>query len=662
VGIFPVPADGVNVIVANFDQLHQLLTQSLREFQDGSSDSTDPQEQELSQALHQLTGRLNEILAATADPSLSSECVTGGDRFPALTAPTSLTGKPHIHFVTSCEGVVLMANDAVCEVLGIDLARMGTVSVAEFVPQEEWRMIRNRLYAGDLLQGSASWRIWLCPSGGPSRKVECLVTPMFDHSRKVTAWHWGVTLEPEPSSAQPFFQLMQTLEAQLFAGQSMDALLTQICEGLMHTFGFPFVWAATVRKGYGVQLRAQAVTAGLDWETHGLRWWEEVSRQEGVARACAASDVILISRECPQPDDMAWFPRVFQLHDTLCVPLACPGDLSGVLVVCSARPHVFDATVTGWLRVLGDQIERLMRRGKQLEQWRLHSAVIGSVNDAVCVTDPHGHLEWVNDAYTALLGSATQEILGSPLSTFPHAQLQSLSALDEYSAKDLSCVKTEVMQTGRNGESLVFEQVVTPLVNERGQLTHFVVILHDVTARKTQELLMKHQAYHDPLTDLPNRMLFEDRLQQGLAHARRNGALLALFFLDLDNFKPINDQYGHHIGDRVLRVVAKRLATCVRSTDTVARLCGDEFTVILQGLDRIQDIRQVAQKILECLTPPVRWGGQEIPIQISIGIAVYPKDSTNPHQLLEIADHAMYRAKECGGQCWYFATTEWNAE
>jgi diguanylate cyclase (GGDEF)-like protein/PAS domain S-box-containing protein len=323
---------------------------------------------------------------------------------------------------------------------------------------------------------------------------------------------------------------------------------------------------------------------------------------------------------------------------------------------------VFDATVSEWLRALGHQIERLIAYGKQLEQWRLHSAAICSVKDAVCVTDPQGRLEWMNEAYTAMLGSSTQQIPGSPLSSFPHVQLQAMVPPYDSSGNHLSCVKTEIMRTGNKGESLVLEQMVTPLVNEHGQLTHFVVILHDVTDRKLQEILMKHQAYHDPLTDLPNRIMFEDRLQQALAHARRNGTLLALFFLDLDNFKPINDYHGHQTGDRVLRVVAKRLAICVRSTDTVARLCGDEYAVILQGLDRIQDIRQVAQKILECLTPPIRLGGQDIPIKISIGIAVYPKDSTDPHRLLQIADQAMYRAKECGGQRYYFATTEWNAE
>jgi diguanylate cyclase (GGDEF)-like protein/PAS domain S-box-containing protein len=652
----------VKVIVATFNQLHQLLQQSLRDFQAESSDLSDAQEQELSEALHRLTGRLSEILATTSEPSLSPELPAASEATVSFTAPISPLEKHQIHFVTSCEGVILMANDAVCEALGMDLASMGKVSVSEYVPQDEWRIILSHLYAPGHSLGSGILMLTLRLSERPSRKVPCVVTPMFDQSQKVTAWHWGVTLEAEPPSAQPFIQLVQNLEAQLFAGQSMDACLTKICEGLVHTFGFPCVWMATVRKGYGAQLRAHAVTADLDWESHGPSWWNEVSRQDGLVRACGASDVFLLSTCGPQSSETAWVPPVFQLHDTLCIPLGRQSDLSGVLVVCSASPRMFDVKVKGWLRALGDQIERLMARGRQLEQWRLQSAAIGSVNDAVCVTDPQGRLEWVNDAYSALLGLAPQQLLGSPLSSFPHAQLQAMMHPYESSTRNPGCVKTEIMQTGKNGESLVLEQVVTPLVNEQGQLTHFVAILHDVTARKAQELLMKHQAYHDPLTDLPNRIMFEDRLEQALAHARRNGTLLALFFLDLDNFKAINDHYGHQTGDRVLRVIAKRLETCVRSTDTVARLCGDEFTVILQGLDRIQDIRQVAEKILECLTPPIRWGGQDIPIQISIGIAVYPKDSTDPHRLLEIADQAMYRAKECGGQSWYFATSEWNAE
>ena len=154
--------------------------------------------------------------------------------------------------------------------------------------------------------------------------------------------------------------------------------------------------------------------------------------------------------------------------------------------------------------------------------------------------------------------------------------------------------------------------------------------------------------------------MFEDRLQLALAQARRDGNLVALLFLDLDNFKSVNDQHGHQMGDRLLRAVAKRLLACVRTTDTVSRLSGDEFAIILQGPDRIQDIRQVAQKIVDCLSASIRLSRQDIPVQISIGVAVYPKDSSDPRRLLAIADQAMYQAKKSGGQRWYFSTSEWN--
>lgn len=644
-----------------FEQLHQLLEQSLRDFQAESHVCSDTQEQDLTQALDRLTDRLTEILTTTSDFSPSPHRPTAKDSLVAsMTLP--LTAKTQFHCVTSCEGLILMATDAAFEILGMDRARMGALTMAEFVPQEEWRSFYSHLQ--DVTAGHEPLKsvMTIFPATGPSRKVFCMVTPMFDHSEKITAWHWEVTLEAQQISAQPFLQLVQSVEDEIFSGRSVEECLRQICEGLVHTFGFPFVWVATVHEQYGARLCGHAVAASLNWEAHGPHWWAEVSRQNNLLQFFGTSEMSLVHGGDSQPGDMAWFPPDFQLHDTLCIPLGQRDDRSSMLVVCSARPHVFDQTVTGWLRQLGYQLERMIARGSQVERWRLQSAAINAVNGAVCVTDPQGRLEWVNEAYSAMVGGSIQQLLGTPLRSFPFQQLQDLLSLQMASSQQAGYVKSEVMLTGKNGESLVLEQMVAPLVTGQGRITHFVAILYDVTARRTQELLMKHQASHDPLTDLPNRITFEDRLQQALAYARRNGTLLTLFFLDLDNFKTINDQHGHQAGDRVLRVVAKRLVTCVRSTDTVARLCGDEFAVILQGLDHIQDIRQVALKILDCLRPSVRLSGQDIPIQISIGIAVYPKDSTDPHQLLKIADQAMYRAKKNGGQGLFFATSEWNAE
>jgi diguanylate cyclase (GGDEF)-like protein/PAS domain S-box-containing protein len=654
----------VRSIVATYDQLQQLLEQSLRDLNADSSDLESTQERELSRALQRFTGRLNDILAESTDSAPSDELAIVLSSPPVSAPDSAPSSSDPIHLMTSCDGVILMANDAAVDVLGVDVRGIGTVSLAEWIPYEEWRWVHLRLKAVQPRQGSVSWVVNMNVSEGSVQTMVCSVTPMLDRSRNVTAWHWELRKHMDSAHSHPFSTFVQGFETALLNGQTLDSCLKKICEGFVQTFGYPYVWIATVQDGQPIQLRAQAATPDLDWDAHGQSWWASISRQEMLAQACVASEGSLASPDSPCTGEFAWFPPAFQLQEVYCLPLAGAGqgDFSGLLVVCSKMTKAFNSSIRGWLETLGREVEHVMARGMEMEQLRLHSAVIGSVHDAVCVTDPHGRVEWVNQAYTTLFGVTPRQVLGTPLRSFPHAQLQKSCPGLESTIKETTCVKTEVMEKGENGESFVLEQVLTPLVDAQGKTTHCVVILHDVTARTAAAMHMKHQAYHDPLTDLPNRIMFEDRLQLALAQARRSGTLLALFFLDLDNFKSINDQQGHQMGDRLLRVVAKRLVTCVRTTDTVSRLSGDEFTVILQGLDGIQDIRQVAQKIVDCLTPPIHLNGKNILVQTSIGIAVYPKDATDPRRLLAIADQAMYRAKDYGGQRWYFATPEWNME
>ena len=636
--------------MATFHQLQRLLQQSIRDLSVDSSDLDAAQEQELSQALQRLSGRLHHILAELTDLDRADAGVVSvlGD-VPAPHGP--------IHLMTSCDGVVLMANDAAVDVLKMDVANIGTAELAEWIPYEEWRLIRQQLKSFEPSRGSVSWVVNIALPGKGLQRMMCSVVPMQDQSRNITAWHWELHMHQDSPSSHPFASLMQGLESQLLNGQSLDCCLKKICEGLVQTFEYPFVWMATVRSGQRIHLRAHASLPPLDWDAHGLSWWSSISRQDELMQACAEVEGSLVSRDTPHTGEFSWFPTAFHLQEAYCVPLG-QGESSGLLVVCSKTPEVFDLAVQQSLKVLGHQIENVLDRGMEIEQIRLHSAALSFVHDAVCVTDPRGRIDWVNQAFSKILSGD----VGTPLRSFPHAQFQEAWPTLESATKAIGSVKTEIMEKGKNGESLVFEQMVTPLVDAQGITTHFVVNLHDVTARTVTEMQMKHQAYHDALTDLPNRIMFEDRLKLGLAQARRDGTLLALLFLDLDNFKPINDQHGHQVGDKLLRVVAKRLVTCVRTTDTVSRLSGDEFTIILQGLERIQDIRQVAKKILDCLTPPIRLGGQDIPVQISIGIAVSPNDSTDSRNLLAMADQAMYRAKDLGGQRWSFATAQWNIE
>lgn len=185
-------------------------------------------------------------------------------------------------------------------------------------------------------------------------------------------------------------------------------------------------------------------------------------------------------------------------------------------------------------------------------------------------------------------------------------------------------------------------------------------ILGNAIARKQSEATIKNMAYHDALTNLPNRMLFEDRLQMALRHAKRNEQMVGVLFLDLDGFKTINDSLGHHMGDSLLKTVAERLTKCMREGDTIARMGGDEFMVIIPGLAHAQDAAIVAQRTLDSLSQPFLLNGNEIHITVSIGISLYPLDTNDMDSLVMHADIAMYKSKESGKNTYRFYNTNTN--
>lgn len=186
------------------------------------------------------------------------------------------------------------------------------------------------------------------------------------------------------------------------------------------------------------------------------------------------------------------------------------------------------------------------------------------------------------------------------------------------------------------------------------------VYLNDITQRKHAEEKILRQAHYDALTGLPNRFLFIDRLNQSLARGKRRGQMVGVLFLDLDNFKQVNDTLGHTIGDTLLQHVAKRIESTIREGDTVSRLGGDEFAIILVDLDRSEDIIRISQKLLDIFLLPIQLKNQEIYITASIGISIYPRDGKVSEELLQNADTAMYRAKEQGRNLYQFFSSEMN--
>ena len=227
---------------------------------------------------------------------------------------------------------------------------------------------------------------------------------------------------------------------------------------------------------------------------------------------------------------------------------------------------------------------------------------------------------------------------------------------EKYRADDKEVISTrrqKVLEelTVTDGQEYWVETCKTPIVDKNGYLFGTTGFAQDITARKQVEGQMDHLAHYDALTGLPNRRLFSDRLQQAIATAKRDKAPIALLFLDLDKFKPVNDELGHDVGDLLLKEVGKRLQNCVRESDTVARIGGDEFVVLLSAIEAGQDAMLVADKILYALNLPFELAGHSIGIAASVGVAVYPEHGSDEKMLTKNADIAMYNAKSGGRNC-----------
>jgi len=200
----------------------------------------------------------------------------------------------------------------------------------------------------------------------------------------------------------------------------------------------------------------------------------------------------------------------------------------------------------------------------------------------------------------------------------------------------------------RDGYESAIEDTAAPIHDRRGQVTGAVIVFHDVGSARAMSLKMSYLAQHDFLTELPNRMLLNDRLTQAITSAHRHGKSLAVLFLDVDHFKHINDSLGHATGDQLMKSIAKRLVGCVRSSDTVSRQGGDEFVILLSEVTHAEDAGVAADKILTAVSEPHRIDEQDVHITVSVGIGVYPEDGVDAETLLKNADVALFHAKTHG--------------
>ena len=275
-------------------------------------------------------------------------------------------------------------------------------------------------------------------------------------------------------------------------------------------------------------------------------------------------------------------------------------------------------------------------------------------SDVYWTTDDRGILTYVAPQACILIGRQPQELIGAPLQALVlEEDFEEAASLQRAIMERASSCTVAYRLKRASGDSVWVEATVHAVQSPAGAVTAFVGSWHDITERRRIEVAFEHQAYHDSLTALPNRRLFEDRLTIALAQARRLKTQLALLYIDVDRLNRINDTLGHSTGDEVLRTIGRRLATCVRASDTLARLGGDEFVLVASNLRHVEDTVRVAQLLQHKINSPLTTSKQELFITASIGIAIFPQDGGEVGSLLASADAATRACKRLGGNGWY---------
>ncbi|HEX8027055.1 MAG TPA: EAL domain-containing protein [Vicinamibacterales bacterium] len=279
---------------------------------------------------------------------------------------------------------------------------------------------------------------------------------------------------------------------------------------------------------------------------------------------------------------------------------------------------------------------------------------LNSIGDAVMTTDTLGNVTYLNAEAEELTGWTRAEAFARPLTevfdltdgiTGDHAENPASLAIEH---KRKVRFRGSFVLVSRVGKETSIEHSAAPIHDRQGHILGAVIVFRDVIVSRERRLQMLHLAEHDALTDLPNRLLLNDRLTRSIAMSRRYGRRLAVLFIDCDRFKHINDTLGHNIGDQVLRSIARRLTTCVRESDTVSRHGGDEFLVLLSEVDHPDDAGVIADKIVSSIAEPHLVAGHELQLTASVGIAIYPEDGQDSQSLIMRADTAMYHAKNTG--------------
>ncbi len=416
------------------------------------------------------------------------------------------------------------------------------------------------------------------------------------------------------------------------------------------------------------QIRAALAATGSG--SFNVEWVCQLS--DGLARLSKKGiDAVLLALSLPDSHGIETFDKLFTAAPEVPI-LVLGGNGNEVLAKQAVARGAQDYLLPGHLdsyslpRALRNAIERkAVEDALYLERERA-VVTLNSIGDAVLCTDMSGNITYLNLVAESMTGWRREEATGKPLAEV----FRIIDGTTRQTARDPMEMAVEQNRTvgltvncvliRRDGFESAIEDSAAPIHDRGGRVIGAVIVFHDVSSARAMSRQMTHSAQHDLVTSLPNRLLLNDRITQSISLARRQDRPIAIIFLDLDRFKYINDSLGHATGDKLLQSVSKRLLAGVRGSDTVSRQGGDEFVILLSDISYPEDAATSARKILLSLSAPHFIEGQDLHIDGSIGISIYPEDGEDAETLIKNADTAMYHAKEKGRNNFQFFTAEMN--
>jgi diguanylate cyclase (GGDEF)-like protein/PAS domain S-box-containing protein len=514
-----------------------------------------------------------------------------------------------VTFLLDDEGKVVTWNPAAAAMFGWTPGQAPGRALTELFPDDaSWQALASTM------EGKVRMRF----AGGQAGRARLLLLRQYDARGEPCGWSASVTVLPQEST-----------DESVRVGSTP---LSEIVDLLPGTF-------------YAINRAGRLVL----WN-HNLERLSELTPDE-----LAVADVMNVFEPQARPLARENIRRVFEegAEVSMETNYVSRSGREIPMVVCGAR-----VTCNGGDYLFGMGIDIARRREKE-RQLMLRERALHAASNGVVITRCVGRdnvIEYVNPAFERIAGYPAGDAIGRDprfmaASEFDvHERSQVRLALAERRA-----VNVVFRNRRKNGDIFWNDLRITPVRDEYGEVTHFIGILQDVTATKERTAHLEHEVNHDPLTGLANRTLLWDRLEHAVHLAHRHHSMVATVRIDLDNFKTINDTFGHEAGDVVLKVVARRLQAAVRESDTVARMSGDEFVLVLVDQPSVRFTLRMVERLRRSMTMPVASNGNEIPVGASLGVALYPHDGLTPAELVRGADMAMYHAKGNGGGVHFFS-------